>query len=119
MSNKSFNLITVILCSIILMFFLIASNENNKKIKELNTEINEYNDFIKQYVDKIYYIKDEITLDYETELIISSLDSLCYKFFEEHNIADYNLYALDINYYQEQLRYEHIIHKIENLTINE
>ena len=107
MKNNIFWSMLAIIVSIIIVS-LITLNNKRFEINELNTKIYNRDIFIKEYISKIYYLKDEITLNKSTKNIIHQIDSISYDFFYYNPILDYNIYALDIVHHQEQLRYETI-----------
>lgn len=84
---------------------LINKFDSKKETNKLQEKLIEKDEYIEQYIQTIYYLKDEFILNETNEKIIHKLDSISYIYFDSNRILDYNLYALDINYYQEQLRY--------------
>mgnify|MGYP004632041529 CR=1 FL=1 len=105
MKNSILNILTSILLTIVSLTLLMKSCVYSEETNKLQEELIEKDKYIEQYIQTIYYLKDEFVLNETNEKIIHKLDSISYIYFDSNRILDYNLYALDINYYQEQLRY--------------
>lgn len=115
MKNSILNILTSLLLTIVSLTFLMKSCVHSEETNKLQEELIEKDEYIEQYIQTIYYLKDEFILNETNEKIIHKLDSISYIYFDSNKILDYNLYALDINYYQEQLRYNKLEKHIEEI----
>lgn len=105
MKNSILNILTSLLLTIVSLTFIMKSCVHSEETNKLQEKLIEKDEYIEQYIQTVYYLKDEFILNETNEKIIHKLDSISYIYFDSNRILDYNLYALDINYYQEQLRY--------------
>ena len=105
MKNYIINILTSILLTVVSLTLVMKSCVHSEETNKLKEELIEKDEYIEQYIQTIYYLKDEFILNETNEKYIHKLDSISYIYFDSNRILDYNLYALDINYYQEQLRY--------------
>lgn len=106
MKQTLLNIIIGIILILVSSKLIMSSYTHRKEINALQEELIEDNEYIKQYIQTMYYLKDEFVLNETNEKLIHKLDSISYIYFNTNKTLDYNLYALDINYYQEQLRYD-------------
>lgn len=60
--------------------------------------------FLDEYTKAVYGLRDHIVMDDEALDRMHHIDSLAYGYYQVNDVLDYNVYALDINYYYEQLR---------------
>lgn len=108
MQNRTINLITSIILLVVSLSYILTGIQYEKIIHNFQEEIIESDHFIEEYIQTMYYLKDEFVLNDANEKLIHKLDSISYIYFNTNKTLDYNLYALDINYYQEQLRYNQL-----------
>lgn len=93
---------------VVVLSYILTGIRDEKLIRNFQEEIIKSNEYIEEYIQTMYYLKDEFVLNDINEKLIHKLDSISYIYFNTNKILDYNLYALDINYYQEQLRYNQL-----------
>lgn len=108
MQNSRLNIITNIILLVVVLSYILTGIRDEKLIRNFQEEIIKSNEYIEEYIQTMYYLKDEFVLNDINEKLIHKLDSISYIYFNTNKILDYNLYALDINYYQEQLRYNQL-----------
>lgn len=108
MQNSRLYFITSIILIVVTLSYILTAITYEKEIHNFQEEIIESNEYIEEYIQTMYYLKDEFVLNDINEKLIHKLDSISYIYFNTNKILDYNLYALDINYYQEQLRYNQL-----------
>lgn len=105
MKTSIIEVLTATMILLVCPALLINKFDSKKETNKLQEKLIEKDEYIEQYIQTVYYLKDEFILNETNEKIIHKLDSISYIYFDSNRILDYNLYALDINYYQEQLRY--------------
>lgn len=108
MQNSRLNIITNIILLVVVLSYILTGIRDEKLIRNFQEEIIKSNEYIEEYIQTMYYLKDEFVLNDINEKLIHKLDSISYIYFNTNKTLDYNLYALDINYYQEQLRYNQL-----------
>lgn len=108
MQNSRLYFVTSIILIVVTLSYILTAITYEKEIHNFQEEIIESNEYIEEYIQTMYYLKDEFVLNDINEKLIHKLDSISYIYFNTNKILDYNLYALDINYYQEQLRYNQL-----------
>lgn len=108
MQNSRLYFVTSIILIVVTLSYILTAITYEKEIHNFQEEIIESNEYIEEYIQIMYYLKDEFVLNDINEKLIHKLDSISYIYFNTNKILDYNLYALDINYYQEQLRYNQL-----------
>lgn len=108
MQNSRLYFVTSIILIVVTLSYILTAITYEKEIHNFQKEIIESNEYIEEYIQTMYYLKDEFVLNDINEKLIHKLDSISYIYFNTNKILDYNLYALDINYYQEQLRYNQL-----------
>ena len=105
MKTSIIEVLTATMILLVCPALLINKFDSKKETNKLQEKLIEKDEYIEQYIQTVCYLKDEFILNETNEKIIHKLDSISYIYFDSNRILDYNLYALDINYYQEQLRY--------------
>lgn len=108
MQNSRLYFVTSIILIVVTLSYILTAITYEKEIHNFQEEIIKSNEYIEEYIQTMYYLKDEFVLNDINEKLIHKLDSISYIYFNTNKILDYNLYALDINYYQEQLRYNQL-----------
>lgn len=81
-----------------------ADRHYETRIRDLEYLSSTTDRFLEEYTKAVYGLRDHIVMDDEALERMHHIDSLAYGYYQVNNVMDYNVYALDINYYYEQKR---------------
>ena len=106
--KKILNIIICAACAVSLAASIClratADKHRESRIHDLEYLSGTTDGFLEEYTKAVYSLRDHVVMNDEALDYMHHIDSLAYGYYQVNDVLDYNVYALDINYYYEQKR---------------